>query len=267
MNKLTLAIVVASWMSVQDARAQGAEPAPPAGPPPTTEAPTSDGAAPPTADPTAPAVPEAPAAPAVEAAVPAESRPASEAAPVTNEPAPSVSVVADEEAPAARRRGLYFGFGFGVGGGTFADEAIAGAGAALFHLRAGVAVTERVLVGVELSSFGQYNQWSAMTHTGSAMSSLMGQGTYYATPALSVTGGVGWGSGLAVNRKANDSDGDARVVADSGHGVSWMAGVGYDVYAGPSLTLTTQARYDGASVGAELNASHTGSLNLLFSFY
>jgi hypothetical protein len=158
--------------------------------------------------------------------------------------------------------------GVGAGGGTFA-ESLAGGSGALFHLRGGYALLPQLQLGVEFSSFGQYNTWAANEQTGGAVSSLMGQATFFLSSSspISLSAGFGWGSGVKVDRVNDDTDGDSRFVTRSASGTSWMAGAGYDLHVGDVLRMTAQARYDGAALGSDLGSSHVGSLNLIFGLY
>ncbi len=210
---------------------------------------------------------------------PAETTPAAEtteSAPVTPapEPAPSQPMSASmtvEQAPmhakGIERGNWYIGLGLGVGGSSLADDAIGGGLAGMTSFRAGAIIADRLLIGGQMALTGQFNKWAAMEPTGSALSSVMAEGMYFplADLPLNVAAGFGWGSALKVGRLADNGD-SPRVVTQSGNGVAWMTGVGWDFFAGEGFNLGLQARYDGTHSG-NIGASHAGTMNLWFNFY
>jgi hypothetical protein len=112
-----------------------------------------------------------------------------------------------------------------------------------------------------------HNTWTENTHAGSSFSSVLAEAMYYplAAKPIHVAGGLGWGSGLIVERVA-DADGDPLVAAAGGNGLSWMAGAGYDLTTGDGLNLGLQLRYDGLKL-SDLGAAHSVSLSLMLNFY
>jgi hypothetical protein len=202
-------------------------------------------------------------------------------APAVSEPAaaPAPEVVA-AAAPAAvettvasvhQERGLfYFGLGLGFGMGSLSPEAMAGRGAGVLSLRSGLSLGHALYAGVSLAGINQYNAWKQQEHVGSMLSSVMGEVSYFplARWPLNVAAGLGWGSGMRVDRLADKGeDKDPMIVTASGNGISWMTAVGWDFYSGSSTSLGVQARYDGASLGDALGTVHTGSLQLSCNFY
>src|SRR5262249_53721081 len=167
--------------------------------------------------PAAPAAAPAPAAqaaapsPAVQAAAPS---PAS-AAPVLAPPAPTAvpsaapatgPVMVPGEplrlTPRIHRGSGYLGFGTGFGFSDYAQKSFAGSGAALFGIRAGAIVGDQLLVGPEVLLAGQFNQWAQSVQVGTALSSVMMEAMVFpwANLPLDFSGGLGWGSGLRVDR-------------------------------------------------------------------
>jgi hypothetical protein len=51
---------------------------------------------------------------------------------------------------------------------------------------------------------------------------------------------------MRARRLTDNSKGNARAVAQSDNGVSWMGAVGWDFFAGRGTNVGVQARYDGA---------------------
>lgn len=197
--------------------------------------------------------------------------PASEPA-ATPAPAPESSMTATiDQAPTTprgiKRGSWYIGIGLGVGMSSLADDAIAGGLAGVTSFRAGAILNDQLLVGAQMSLTGQFNKWAESEPTGSALSNVMGEAMYFPLPHLpwNVAAGLGWGSALKVGRLADNGD-SVRVVTESGNGVSWMAGTGWDFFAGEGFNLGLQARYDGTTSG-NIGASHAGTLNVWFNWY
>ncbi len=217
-------------------------------------------------------------APQADTPATAEAAQTAEVAPVAATPAPSpapsqpmsATMTVDQapmHGPGIERGNWYLGIGLGVGGSSLADDAIGGGLAGMTSFRAGAIIADRLLIGGQMALTGQFNKWAAMEPTGAALSSVMAEGMYFpmADLPLNVAAGFGWGSALKVSRLADNGD-SPRVVTQSGNGVAWMAGVGWDLFAGEGLNLGLQARYDGTHSG-NIGTSHAGTMNLWFNFY
>ncbi len=294
-----VAVVVASLAVpalAQDKPA--AEPsAPPPGPAAVTPAPTAPAAAP-AAEPT-PATPPAaaPNEPAPTQAAPETAPPPADAAPSQDAPAaeksegaapdtviieaapaqaeqPVILQLPPGHKPAPKREGLYFGLGLAAGMSTLSPQTFFARSALLLSARAGWAVQDWLLVGGTAVWTSQYNSSAEGGHIGSMMSSLMGEVTAFPDPNLpvGVSAGLGWGSGLSVQRvgvvEVGETSIDAGEVAQGGNGLSWMAALGWDFAKADAATFGVQARYDGARLGGELDQTvHGGSVHLWLNLY
>ncbi len=165
------------------------------------------------------------------------------------------------------RSGVYFGLGLSYGLSTMSDAEGTSATAGVLLARLGYAVQSNILVGVEAAWLNDYNTWEEREPVATSTSSIMAQGTFFPMVDMPfyVQGGVGWGSALRVQRGGDVEDGTL-VVADGQDGVSWMAGVGYDFFAGEGGNLGLGVRYDGGALG-DIDTYSMFTAQLSINFY
>jgi hypothetical protein len=175
----------------------------------------------------------------------------------------------EQPAEGIERSLIYFGVGLGIGASGLSDKSLGDTPlAGTLNLRAGITLFDRLLVGAHGVFLGQFYKWEAQSITGAVLSSLMAEGMYFpiADLPLNVSAGFGWGSAAKLVRVADTRDGDPKVVASSGNGVSWMAGVGWDLAPGPGANFGIQARYEGTQ-SSGFGVDHGAFLGLWLNFY
>ncbi|MEO0811288.1 MAG: outer membrane beta-barrel protein [Myxococcota bacterium] len=203
------------------------------------------------------------AASSVPAGAPAEVAPSTGSPGLTAELSPTPVLTSE-----IQRSGIYFGLGLSYGLSTMGDADGTSATSGVLFTRLGYAIQNNLLVGVEAAWLSDYNTWGESEPVVTTTSSIMAQGTFFPMKdiPLSLQGGLGWGSALRVDRVSNDPGGSARVLANGQDGVSWMAAVGYDFFAGEGSNLGLGLRYDGGALG-DIDTFSLITAQLSINFY
>jgi hypothetical protein len=127
----------------------------------------------------------------------------------------------------AKHQGFWIGFGLG-GGYNLADFAAGGRGGVGVYLRMGGTVSQRVLLGGELSGWARDRNGATFAESG-----IMGIVTFYpAGRGVFLKGGAGFAGWSSTASSGGTS------ISSTAAGFAGTAGVGYDLQIGTNLFLT-----------------------------
>jgi hypothetical protein len=177
------------------------------------------------------------------------------------EPVTEVEETAEPVGSRIERGAGYFGIGFGFGRGDIIERSFANDGAGTIGLRFGVIIADQVLLGVQGTLTGQYNDYRVEGDIAGAVGAGMVELTVFPVPFLawSLGGGAGYAYARTLAR-------DPAVASDVGTGLTWMAATGYDLFAGTGFNLGLQARYQRLELEA-IPSSRVASACLWLNWY
>jgi len=141
---------------------------------------------------------------------------------------------------AQERNGFWIGFGFGYGSAQVSCDGCGNAsrqgGAAMF-LKMGGTLSRKVLLGGELNAWGR-----AENGGGVALGNTSAAVYFYpaANSGFFIKGGVGYASYLSLDSEGTSADGS---------GWGGVAGLGYDIRVGRSVSLTPVANFRFGLIG------------------
>jgi len=154
------------------------------------------------------------------------------------------SVAFPAAAGAQERRGPWFGIGGGYGGAGVSCSDICEdhrrESGDVVYLRGGWTLNERVLIGADFAYWSKILALEPGVKATVELNSLMGSVSFYpkATSGFFVKGGAG----VTFIDTIFDVEG-SKVTADLGKGLGLIAGVGYDLRLGRSVSLTPAVNF------------------------